>query len=427
LARRAQARQAKAIDPKEEAVAKKNGHEGIDVRHARACPSRTEGRCSCTPTYQGHVWSAREKKRIRKTFPTLAAAKAWRQDAQVGLRKGTMRAPSSVTIRQAAEAWLAGARDGSVRNRSGAVYKPSAIRGYDAALRDRILPDFGGLRLSDLQRRDVQDLADRLVSKGLDPSTIRNALMPLRVIYRRAVSRGDVAVNPCTGLELPAVEGRRDRIASPEEGAALLATLPMPDRAVWATAMYAGLRSGEMQGLRWEDIDFAKGLIRVERSFDPSGVFVEPKSKAGRRRVPIPAVLRSTLAELKLRSGRAEGLVFGRTPQVPFDHSSFVRRARKAWKAENKRREEDLGRELEPGEAVNPIGFHECRHTFASLMIAAGVNAKALSTYMGHSSITITIDRYGHLMPGNEDEAAGLLDALLEKSGVVPAARREHA
>jgi integrase len=72
-------------------------------------------------------------------------------------------------------------------------------------------------------------------------------------------------------------------------------------------------------------------------------------------------------------------------------------------------RREPLAVELEP------IGLHECRHTFASLMIAAGVNAKALSTYLGHASISITLDRYGHLMPGNEDEAAGLLDAYLAR------------
>jgi integrase len=65
---------------------------------------------------------------------------------------------------------------------------------------------------------------------------------------------------------------------------------------------------------------------------------------------------------------------------------------------------------------LRPITLHECRHTFASLMIAAGVNAKALSTYMGHSTISITMDRYGHLMPGNEAEAAGLLDAYLERA-----------
>ena len=64
-----------------------------------------------------------------------------------------------------------------------------------------------------------------------------------------------------------------------------------------------------------------------------------------------------------------------------------------------------------------PIGLHECRHTYASLMIAAGVNAKALSTYMGHSSITVTLDRYGHLMPGNEREAGAMLDAYLRVEG----------
>ena len=61
------------------------------------------------------------------------------------------------------------------------------------------------------------------------------------------------------------------------------------------------------------------------------------------------------------------------------------------------------------------VGLHECRHTYAAFMIAAGVNAKALSTYMGHSSITITLDRYGHLMPGSEAEAAGLLGSYLER------------
>lgn len=63
------------------------------------------------------------------------------------------------------------------------------------------------------------------------------------------------------------------------------------------------------------------------------------------------------------------------------------------------------------------VTLHDCRHTFASLAIAAGANAKALSTYMGHSSLTITLDRYGHLMPGNEAEFAGLLDAYLEANG----------
>ncbi len=79
-------------------------------------------------------------------------------------------------------------------------------------------------------------------------------------------------------------------------------------------------------------------------------------------------------------------LVFGATPTTPFYRSTVRARALAAWKRAG----------------LNPIGLHECRHTFASFMIHAGVNAKAISTWMGHASVTITFDRYGHMMPGGE-------------------------
>src|SRR5262249_30644141 len=153
-----------------------------------------------------------------------------------------------------------------------------------------------------------QDLADRLVSDGLNPSTIRNTLMPLRVIFRRAVTRGELTVNPTTALELPAVRGRRDRIASPDEATKLLAALGERDQPLWATAFYAGLRRGELMALRWEDVDFENGLIRVERSWDTRTGVVDPKSTAGRRTVPMAKVLREHLAAQKLRSSWNEGL-----------------------------------------------------------------------------------------------------------------------
>src|SRR5437763_1527732 len=96
-----------------------NGHVGIVVKHRAGCPAQADQRhrCRCKPSYQAAVWSARDRRRIRKEFPTLAAAKAWRQDAAVALRKGTMRAPTSATVREAANAWLAGVRDGTILNR----------------------------------------------------------------------------------------------------------------------------------------------------------------------------------------------------------------------------------------------------------------------------------------------------------------------
>jgi integrase len=374
---------------------------GIDVRHRTSCASGSGGKCNCRPAYQASVWSARDQKRLRKTFSTLAAARAWRAEAQTAIRRGTMRSPVATTIREAGEQLVEGMRSGRVRTRSGDRYKPSAIRGYEAALRDRIVPILGGKRLGDVQRRDVQKLADELLGEGRDPSTIRNALMPLRVIYRRALEDGDVAVNPCTHLRLPAVRGRRERIASPDEAQRLLAALPERDRPIWATALYAGLRRGELMALRWEDVDLGRGLIQVERAYDDKGrVEIEPKSRAGRRSVPIVGALRDILVDLRARQARVAGLVFGTTSGAPFQPSNVWRRARKAWKRAN----------------LEPIGLHEARHTFASVLIAAGVNAKAITTYMGHASIQTTYDLYGKLMPGSESEAAALVDAYLARA-----------
>jgi integrase len=171
------------------------------------------------------------------------------------------------------------------------------------------------------------------------------------------------------------------------------------DHAFWATAFYAGLRLGELRALRDEDVDLEAGLVRVECSWDPKEGPIEPKSRAGRRVVPIVALLRSHLAARKLRRGGAEGLFFGEGER-PFDDGAAHDRARKAWRTRD----------------FEPIGFHEARHTCASIFIAAGVNANVLSTYLGHSSIQITLDRYGHLMPGNEVEAVALVDAYLERA-----------
>ena len=259
-------------------------------------------------------------------------------------------------------------------------------------------PSWGPKKLGALTRADVQALCDRLLARGVDPSTVKNALMPLRVIYRRALARSVVALNPTTGLELPATRGRRERIADPTEAAALIAALPEAQRALWALALYAGLRRGELWGLRWDDVDLDAGVISVRRSWDPKAGLIEPKSQAGSRRVPIAAVLRRHLAEQKLRNGgRPEQLVLANAKGELRHSTTLSARAHKIWKAK----------------ALSPIGLHECRHTFASLMIAAGVNAKALSTYIGHASITITLDRYGHLMPGSEAEAAGRLDRAI--------------
>ncbi len=303
-------------------------------------------------------------------------------------------------MHQAAEQWLEDARAGVIKNRSGERYKPSVLGSYELSLRARVLPDLGGYRLEDITRPMLQEFADRMVREGCTPSTIRNTLMPLRVIYKRAVHMEIVGTNPVVGLALPAIRGRRERIASPPEARQLLAALSPADRPIHAAAIYSGLRSGELQAVAWDDVDLATGVIHVRRAWDARNMTdVAPKSRAGTRKVPILGVVRDVLIELKLASGGA-GLVFPGKSKAHFDHSSLRLRAITAWKAAG----------------LVPIGLHECRHTFASLMIAAGVNAKALSVYMGHANIATTFDLYGHLMPGGEEEAAALADAYLERA-----------
>src|SRR5262249_34565187 len=144
--------------------------QGITVRHARGCSERTGGRCDCEPTFQAQVYDRRAAKRITRTFPTLAAARNWRQDAAVGIRRGEVSANAGMTVAQAADRWLALARAGAIRNRSGDVYKPSALRSYEGAMRVRVGERLGAYDLSSLSRADLQRFVGDMLTDGLDAS-----------------------------------------------------------------------------------------------------------------------------------------------------------------------------------------------------------------------------------------------------------------
>ncbi|HET6571925.1 MAG TPA: hypothetical protein VFG58_10615 [Solirubrobacterales bacterium] len=165
-------------------------------------------------------------------------------------------------------------------------YKPNTIRSYDRAVRVHIAPSkIGDLKVSAIQRSDLQDFADELLTLGLSVGTVSNILNPIQAFCRRAVDRGELAVNPAEGIDLPNSTSQRPaRIASAAEATALLAALRPEDRPVWATAFYAGLRRGELQALRCCDLDFKANLIRVERGWD--------QEEGLSTRSPDPAVVR---------------------------------------------------------------------------------------------------------------------------------------
>lgn len=378
---------------------KRRRAEGIRVR-TRADGSKAYEAWVFVPV-AGHPHGG---EKLRKTFDSEREAKLWRAEQRVGVGRLTVRAPSKVTVREAWEMWIDHAE--AVLKKGGGDYKPATLRGYRADMKRYVLPQLGAYKLSAVTADHGQELVRRMERQGLSGSKVRNALVPLRVLFdaRR------MPVNPARGLRLPKGAGRRDRAASGAEAAALLDALAADkkakgDVALWATLLYAGLRLGEAQALRWRNV---KGVlsdaplqIEVVASWDngPAGELA-PKSDAGKRSVPCPEVLRPYLEGHRLATGRGgDELVFGRTGIVPFERTTIRRRADKAWKRAG----------------LEPIDPHECRHSYVSLMHAAGIPLERIGDYVGHTSTYMT-SRYRHLVAGQAEEDAARLNAYLAPS-----------
>lgn len=390
----------------------------IEVVHSRRCRP-PNGRCNCTPSYRVNVWDARTRTPHRRTLNSYAEAKTWRDDVRIAVRNGSIRPRSSQTVADAARLLLEGMRDGWWLDRSGKPYKPSTCRSYAQAISRYLEPDpVAQLRVSEVRRADIQDYVDRLRKKGLSPSTIANKLDPIRVIFRRAIKRDEISIDPTDGLELPAVRGRRERIADRTEAAALIAALPGSEQAFWATAIYGGLRRGELRALRWSDLELeaTPALIHVRRTWDDVEGEVEVKTDAGFRVVPVIAGLRHSLVAHKARTRRgANDLVFGRTAVDPFVPSTVRSRALRAWGWKETPNPDPDGPRLlwvkARPDALDPIAPHEGRHSAASYLIEAGLNDLELTATIGHSDSRTTKRIYGHLFPDSSATIAAKLDA----------------
>jgi len=377
--------------------------EGIWIRHRAGCPAHDGKRCSCKPAYMASAWDAATGKKIRKTFSSLSEARAWRHDATSKVKRGELRSSTRQTVAEAAEEWLEGVKSGTILARTGKAYKPAVARGYEHSLRKYVLPTLGRLRLSDVTRHDVQRLVDKAQAEGLDPSTTRNAIMPLRALFRYAIRRGHVTINPTSNLDMPSCNSRRIVQTSKDAVASFLAALPDDLRALYATAAYAGLRRGELRGLRWNDVDLANGLIHVRRGWDDKEGEIAPKSAKAFRDVPVWGILRDYLDEHKLRTGGSgEDFVFPSKRGNPFTPSNLRKRAAKACR--------------EAG--VKCYGLHELRHVYVSFAVDMGYDLAEIGDYVGHSTVYM-IDRYRHLLEGKRQAAIAKADAYFADTGTV--------
>jgi integrase len=397
--------------------------EGIVRKHTARCASKAGQACDCSGGYLVQLWDRRAGRPLRKVLPTIPEAKAWRVEALHALGRGEVRQPTKRTVAEAGRELIAGMKSGDVMQKGGDEYKPSTIRGYERDLQERIGPELGRLKLTDVKRSDVQRLANRLAKQGLSPSSVANMLDPLRAIYRIAMRDEIVGVNPTSGLELRAQKGRRERIAPPEEAAGLLAALPVEQRGVWGAALYAGLRRGELRALRVSDVDLDVGIIRVRRTWDEiEGLQEGGKSAAAVRDVPIFAPLAVILADHLLATDRfGEDLIFGLTAQKPFAPTSVRRMARAAWgwkwQPASKGKPAGWvpsGGPLDPP-PLTPIALHESRHTAVSVAQAAGADRASLLSWFGHASVAMT-DHYGHSYADRRERSIAAVNAELARA-----------
>ena len=289
---------------------------------------------------------------------------------------------------------------------------------YEGILAGYLIPTFGEVPIGRIDHGAVQRYVNRLTAAGLAPGTVRNIYAVLRNALNRGVRLEWIRANPCTNIDLPRQRREEMLFLTADEVRLVAEQIDAHYRVLVYTAAYTGLRSGELLALRRQDADLLRGVIHVRRALkDVNGhlEFGDVKTAQSRRTVSLPAFLKEMLREhlaQPLPGGNGpEGLVFPSKTGKPLRHRLFYRRHFKVAVAGHI----DKAGEYHPGAlpaSKHGLRFHDLRHTCASLSIAAGAHPKLISTRLGHSSITITLDRYGHLMPSIEEALAEQLDAL---------------
>jgi len=278
-----------------------------------------------------------------------------------------------------------------------------------------LIPNLGQIRLRDLRPQHIASYCSKAVSKGLSNRTILHHFRLLHKALNDGVKLGLVSVNPCDGVNSPNPVDKEMKCLSPEHvGKFLFAAqnTPWPFYYLFYTMLFTGLRRSEILALTWENIDLDLCFLSVTHTLHKlSGgrySITQPKTRKSRRQVALPPSLGLLLREYKdkvqtqrLLLGRAltePDFVFAHPDGRPLDPSTATHMFRKVLQRAG----------------LKDLRLHDLRHSYASLMLAAGVNVKVISESMGHANISITLDTYGHLLPGMTRTAAESFDKLLK-------------
>jgi integrase len=361
---------------------------------------RKDGRWEAAITLPGT--GGRRKRIYGKTQrEVLQKQAALRRDLDQGLPMQTERQ----TVGQFLDRWLVDVAKPKVRAKT--------HHSYAQLVRLHLKPALGRHQLAKLEPQHVQAMMNQKLADGLSPRTVQYLRAVLRRALGQALKWGLVSRNVATLVDPPRVERPELTTLDPDQAARLLEVVK-GDRleALYAVALALGLRQGEALGLRWQDVDLDAGTLSVRvalqhvRGDRPR--LVEPKTRRSRRTLPLPAAIvphlrvhRARQLEARLLAGsrwrgEAWGLVFANTLGGPLDARDLVR----YFKGHLRRA------------GLPDIRFHDLRHSCASLLVAQRVHPRLVMEILGHSTITLTMNTYAHIMSEEQRQAVSLMDSL---------------
>lgn len=282
--------------------------------------------------------------------------------------------------------------------------KSSTTDGYKGYLKNHILPYFGQMRLIDISHMIIQRFVMIKTKEGLSNQTINHLIILMGAIFNKMVDDNVVAKNPVAKIKKLKLITQEMRFLEKKEIFAVLNTAKVHYPEFYPllfTAIFTGMRQGELLGLQWDKINWQTGKIFVNVSFH-KGHLSTPKTQNSIRRIEMSKELTKVLKEWKLRCPHSDkNLIFPNQNGNHIDANNMIKRQflpvfRKA--------------------GIEKTRFHDLRHTFASLLIADNVTPKYIKSQMGHSSINVTMDRYGHLLPEVYEKGINALDSMFSQN-----------
>ena len=345
-----------------------------------------------------------------KQFARKSEAQHFENEAGWDVRRGTHTAESqSITVAAAGALWLTRARREHL--------EPATIDSYEQHVRLHIEPFLGARRLNQLTKPIVESCRDDLLDSGRSRAMVSRVLRSLASLVGEAERLGYVGKNVCRGVSLRRSHRGKLRpvIPSKAELRQLInaAAVAGPGaQAMMLILVFAGLRASELRALPWRSVDLKRRTITVDQRADKGNVIGPPKSASGWRTIPVPEVVVSGLREWKLRCpASALDLVFPSRSGTPHFHPNLVLRFLEPAQLEagavrpalrdGKPVFDNEGRPIVEGRYT----LHCLRHAAASLWIEQRVEPKRIQTWMGHHSIQVTFDTYGHLFAALENDA----------------------